>query len=50
MEDLAHFNFVKTNHNRHLTQVKERKRRDKMIYEITNSEEIYSFKEDIKKC
>ena len=34
METLEHLNFVKTNHNIHLTQIKERERFDKMIKEI----------------
>ena len=36
METLGHFDFVKTNHNRHLAQIKERERLAKLIDEITN--------------
>lgn len=38
MESLEHLNFVKTNHNRHLAQIKERERLNKMISEIEKGE------------
>ena len=38
METLEHLDFVKTNHNIHLTQIKERERMTELIDEITNEE------------
>jgi len=38
MKSLAHFNFVRTNYNIYLTQIKERERLNKLISKIAEKE------------